>query len=642
MSEQNGELLKRVAELEQQVSVLRLKSQHFAALANNIDAVLWITSADSRQILYVNDAYEKLWGRSCQSLYDTPKSWLEAVHSEDKPALVAAIQRRARNEINGATAKEYRIVRPDGQVRWISSRMFPVINTDGQVVQLAGISEDVTDRRLTEQALRDSKDQLRLANDELDERVLKRTAELALSEERWHSLVELAPDLIVMTDLDGRIRYINRVEQGFTVDDVIGTSSFDYVRPEYREALQDCHKSIIRTGQFASIELAVDLPDGRVVWYASRMGPLRDRRQIVGATSIATDISERKQAEVALVESEQRFRATFEQAAVGMAQVAPDGRFLRVNRTLCKIVGYSREELLICAFQDITHPEDLDADLHYLQQVLNGDIATYSMEKRYYRKDRSIVWINLTVALVRDTSGTPQYFISVVEDIDQRKQAQKKLGTEEQLLRKLLDLQEKERRLVAHDIHDGFMQDVVGAYFHLQAVHGALDSDTVESKIEQVGSLLQKAIEEGRRLIRDLRPMGLDEGGVVEAIEHLIADEQKHAGLVVTFQHAVQFNRLESRLEGAIFRIVQEALTNVKHHAQTKHAAVQLTQRNNTLHIVVRDQGLGFDPSTVSLERFGLRGIRERARLFGGEARIESTTGEGTTVVVHLPLKMEN
>lgn len=370
--------------------------------------------------------------------------------------------------------------------------------------------------------------------------------------------------------------------------------------------------------------------------------PLRDHDQIVGVTSIATDISERKQVELALVESEQRFRATFEQAAVGMAQVAPDGRFLRVNRTFSEMVGYSPEELLTCTFQVITHPEDLNTDLKYVQQILDGDIATYSMEKRYYRKDRSIVWINLTVALVRDASGTPKYFISVIEDIDHRKHAQEKLRAEEQLLRKLLDLQEKERRLVAHDIHDGFMQDVVGAYFHLQAVRAGLDSDTIESKVEHVGSLLQKAIMEGRRLIRDLRPMGLDEEGLVEAIEHLIADEQKHAGLVIVFQHEVQFNRLESRLEGAIFRIVQEALTNVKRHAQTNHAVVQLNQHNGTLQVMVRDQGVGFNPSTVMPESFGLRGIRERARLFGGNARIESTPGEGTTVFVQLPLHLES
>ena len=99
--------------------------------------------------------------------------------------------------------------------------------------------------------------------------------------------------------------------------------------------------------------------------------------------------------------SEERFRATFDQAAVGIAHVAPDGRFLRVNQKLSEIVGYSPDELLTLTFQEITYPEDLDADLENVRRVLGGDIKTYSMEKWYYRKDNSLVWINVTVALVR-------------------------------------------------------------------------------------------------------------------------------------------------------------------------------------------------------------------------------------------------
>ncbi len=125
-----------------------------------------------------------------------------------------------------------------------------------------------------------------------------------------------------------------------------------------------------------------------------------------------------------LQENEERFRSTFEQAAVGLAHVAPDGHWLRVNQKLCDIVGYSQEELLQKTFQDITYPDDLDADLEYVHRMLAGDISTYSMEKRYVRKDGSLVWINLTVALVHDRAGQPANFISVVEDISERKRTE--------------------------------------------------------------------------------------------------------------------------------------------------------------------------------------------------------------------------
>ncbi|KAA3653197.1 MAG: EAL domain-containing protein [Proteobacteria bacterium] len=127
--------------------------------------------------------------------------------------------------------------------------------------------------------------------------------------------------------------------------------------------------------------------------------------------------------EKAWAESEVRFRATFDQAAVGIAHVAPDGRWIRANQRLSEIVGYSHDVLLTKTFQDITHPEDLDADLLQLTRTLAGDIAGYTMEKRYFHRDGHIVWINLTVSLVRRADGTPDYFISVVEDISARREA---------------------------------------------------------------------------------------------------------------------------------------------------------------------------------------------------------------------------
>jgi len=147
---------------------------------------------------------------------------------------------------------------------------------------------------------------------------------------------------------------------------------------------------------------------------------------------LAAAVAERARAEEALRESEQRFRATFEQAAVGIAHLAPSGAWLQVNQRLCEIVGYTREELLRRTFQDITHPDDLDADLAYVGQVLANEIPTYSMEKRYIRKDGSLVWINLTVSLVREAEGAPKYFISVVEDITERKQADAALRESEE------------------------------------------------------------------------------------------------------------------------------------------------------------------------------------------------------------------
>ena len=135
----------------------------------------------------------------------------------------------------------------------------------------------------------------------------------------------------------------------------------------------------------------------------------------------------RNKTNVALRESEERFRSTFEQAAIGIAHVTLEGRFLRINQRFCDIVGYTKEEILKHTFQDITHPDDLDIDLEYSRQILSGEIQTFSMEKRYFKKNDSFLWVYLTVSLVRKSSGEPNYFITAVEDISKQKQAEQAL-----------------------------------------------------------------------------------------------------------------------------------------------------------------------------------------------------------------------
>ena len=122
------------------------------------------------------------------------------------------------------------------------------------------------------------------------------------------------------------------------------------------------------------------------------------------------------------------FQSAFEFAAIGMALVSPEGKWLRVNRSICKITGYREAELLERTFQDITHPDDLEQDLEYVRKMLAGEIDTYQMEKRYYRKDGTIVWILLSVSLVRTKSKEPLFFISQIQDITRQKTSEQKLA----------------------------------------------------------------------------------------------------------------------------------------------------------------------------------------------------------------------
>lgn len=147
----------------------------------------------------------------------------------------------------------------------------------------------------------------------------------------------------------------------------------------------------------------------------------------------------RRRAEAALQESEERFRQSFESAPIGMALVAPDGHWLRVNRALCEIIGYTEAELLETSFQAVTHPDDLETDLAYVQQMLAGEIRTYQMEKRYYHKRGHVVWILLSVSLVRDSDGQPLYSVAQIQDVTEQKQSEETLRRSQANLQAILN-----------------------------------------------------------------------------------------------------------------------------------------------------------------------------------------------------------
>jgi PAS domain S-box-containing protein len=158
-----------------------------------------------------------------------------------------------------------------------------------------------------------------------------------------------------------------------------------------------------------------------------------------GVACYFTDITERKKSERELLDSEAKFRATFENAAVGIAHVGPDGTWLDVNEQLCAIVGYSRDEILAKTFQDITHPDDLETDLDHVNQLRSGKADSYSMDKRYIRKDGTTVWANLAVGCVRNAGSAIEYFVSVIKDISDRKAAEQAHSETEARLRHAAD-----------------------------------------------------------------------------------------------------------------------------------------------------------------------------------------------------------
>ncbi len=211
--------------------------------------------------------------------------------------------------------------------------------------------------------------------------------------------------------------------------------------------------------------------------HSDREKPLLEQdRHIREWVGTSTAITERQQLEDELRASEQRFRITFEQTAVGLAHVALDGRWILVNRKLCDIVGYTCEELLERTFHSVMLPEDLPQAFAHAQRLITGELETFVQEMRHVRKDGSLIWVNLTVTLVRDTAGMPLYFLAVTEDRTDRKQAEQQ--------RLMHQLKDQFIVNVNHELRTP-LTEVYGYLQLLSDYQGQLDTETWATFLRQ-------------------------------------------------------------------------------------------------------------------------------------------------------------
>ncbi|OLY92451.1 PAS domain S-box-containing protein [Cnuella takakiae] len=262
-------------------------------------------------------------------------------------------------------------------------------------------------------------------------------------EEFNRTILESSPDCIKIIDTEGRM--ISMSHQGLCLmelDDFCQVASqywWDLWPEESRDTIKASVAKALK-GQSTQFQAFCPTAKGTPKWWDVVVSPVHNTQGgITEIISVSRDITYQHRYQQSIDASEKRFRSTFENAQAGIAHVAPDGKLLLVNERFCVIVGHSREKLLEHGFQDITHPEDLKLDLELVQQVLDGDKESYNLEKRYIREDGETIWVNLTVSLVRDEAGAPQYFISVIQDLSQRKAAEEKVRQSEAQYRNLAE-----------------------------------------------------------------------------------------------------------------------------------------------------------------------------------------------------------
>jgi PAS domain S-box-containing protein len=254
-------------------------------------------------------------------------------------------------------------------------------------------------------------------------------AEAALqeSEARLRAIVEHTSDAIYIKDCDGHYLLINPAGAAALerpVAEILGKRDDELFEAQDYARLSAIDQGVLRSRQRYTYERSVKRGAHERVFSTIKFPYVAPNGDTLGIVGISRDITEHKRAEATLQENEERFRSAFDLSPIGMALVAPDGRWLQVNQALCHIVGYTQQELLAIDFQTITHPDDLSNDLEYVQRLLCGELQMYEIGKRYIHKQGHVVWIALAVSLVRDAAQQPRYFVAQIQDITKRKQAQ--------------------------------------------------------------------------------------------------------------------------------------------------------------------------------------------------------------------------
>lgn len=480
-------------------------------------------------------------------------------------------------------------------------------------------------------------------------------------------ILEQMASAVVITDTEGRIEFVNPCferETGYAREDVIGRNprflnSGDTPPKTFAEMKQELAAGRTWQGEFRNRRR-----DGSVYWESAIISPIRNTAgSITHYAAVMEDITERKSNEQEIALSEQRFRATFEQSAFGIAHVAPDGHWIRVNQKLCSILRYSHQELMQLTFQDLTHPDDLHTDMALMNQLVAGEVDHYSMEKRYIRKNGEPIWVKLTVSLVRMPQGQPNYFISVVEDIDARKSAEAELqhlrADMEQVLTSHVAIQTA--AAIAHELNQPLnaIASYADAALRLQAA-GPRQSERVAYALRSASEQAQRA----GRVIRELMQLlhkretttePIDINGVVkDAIAIVQASRLSQFTTKIHLKSdlgLVMANRLQ--VEKVLVNLLQNGIEAMKAAGiSTRHITVAIsTMEDDEMALIsVQDRGPGlnreaiksvFQPFFTTKKNglgMGLAVSRALIEAHGGKLWLDTKAEPGATFRFTLPL----
>jgi PAS domain S-box-containing protein len=369
------------------------------------------------------------------------------------------------------------------------------------------------------------------------------------------------------------------------------------------------------------------------------------------------------------LESEEQFRAVFNQTISGIAQTDLTGQFVLVNDRYCQIAGRSRAELLKLRMQDITHPEDLAANIKKFRALAKGTGENFVVEKRYLRPDGSTVWVHNDVSAIRDREENVRHIVAVVTDITQRKKAEAELKRSKKLLEQLvagrtralrvandelqneisrrkglegqiLEISDREQERLGQELHDGLCQQLTAIGFLVRATALRLkDHRVVQTEdLEKIAQLINSSVMDARNIARDLHKEEIDAPEFPTALRALV--ERKIWKTPCRLDLRTDVNIEDDKVASQLYRILREAVINANKHARATQIVLEVRRVKNELVFSVTDNGVGLGRKRKAGHGLGFHIMQYRAQSIGARLEFEPPKNGGSRVACYLPLSV--
>ncbi len=612
-----------ITERKRAEEALRESEARFSTIFHASPVSIAITRLKDGQIMDVNDSWQNVSGLTREeAIGHTPIELNTWVNPGDRDRFISKLREQG-------TVQDFEF-----QVRHKSGIVSDMLMS-AELIELAderyvlSLAQNITERKRIEKSLMESERKLRL-------------------------ITENMRDTVFAYDMERRLQYVNPAFEtltGYTCQELYERNFINYIHPEDEARMLQLWEELFQGKEIFNEEFRIVAKDGQIKWCSSSWAPLLDgKRKQVGVQGRETDITERKWAEEALQESKELFEKTFisQPDAIFLLDAINPPRILDCNPAATEVFGYPRQEM-VGRTTDFLHVDEtaLKEFRGHLYPTIADHGFMHLFEFRMKRKDGTVFPTEHSVIPLEDEQGKRIGWVSVVRDITERKQSAERILTYQEQLRSLTSelslIEERERRHIATELHDNISQTLAITKIKLGMAQGLTSSTDWVGSLNEIGELIDQAIQYTRSLTFELSPPILYELGLEAGIEWLTEQIQEKHGIQIGFEDDRQPKPMNEEIRLTLFKATRELLINIVKHAQASKAKVSIWREDNSIRIRVEDDGVGFstseDKQLGKTTGFGLFNIRERIKYLGGDMVIESEPGRGTRVTLSAPLE---